>query len=413
MSAILLRLQCFEKDTYFYVCRYLYCGDISLKNETAVPTLYAAKKYMMPYLAELCVEHLEEEVEPSNVCLLLSQSHLFYETELMQRCWDVIDTRTKEVFQSDDFTDIDHKTLQEILGRQTLCVDETKVFDAAKRWAEAECLRQGHDPSPQQCREVLGDALYLLRFPTMTPGDFADGAGRSGLLSVQETNDLFFNFSAKEKPELRFPTTPRKGRPLCCQRFISVNTCGVIFGTKVDCIDFSVDRNISVVGFGLYGTVGRNVRNVEYEVYIGIRQNDDTLCEESHYMCPDGSSNTIQLLFNTPVQIEAGKNYQACYYQRNVLLNICGESGKSHISCGGVNFTFTASCENSSVLSCSTNVVRGQIPEILFYRWYSCDDGIQYWILWCLCNHDEPEHWNNWTLVMTSCNYNSIKITFI
>ena len=372
MSTILLRLQCFEKDAYFYVCRYLYCGDISLKNDTALPTLYAAKKYMMPHLAEICVEHLQEEVEPSNVCLLLSHSHLFDETELMQHCWDVIDTRTKEVFQSDDFTDVDHKTLQEMLGRQTLCVDETKVFAAAKRWAEAECLRQGRDPSPQQCREVLGDALYLLRFPTMTLGDFADGAGQSGLLSVQETNDLFFNFSANKKPELRFPTTPRKGRPLCCQRFISVNTSGMIFGTKWDCIKFSVDRDISVVGFGLYRTV---CRNIEYEVHIAIMQCGETLRQQSQYICPDGSSNTVHVLFGTPLQIEAGKNYKACFYQSDVLLDIYGEGGKSHISYGGVNFTFTTFCVSSgaSRLSRSTNVERGQIPEILFYHWYWCD----------------------------------------
>ena len=208
-------------------CRYLYFGEI-VKIDTAVPTLYAAKKYMMPHLAELCVEHLQEEVEPSNACLLLSHSHLFDETKLAQRCWYVIDTQTEDVFQSDDFTDIDHKTLQEILVRETLDVDETKVFDAAKRWAEAECLRQGRDPSPQQCREMLGEALYLLRFPTMTLGDFADGAGQSGLLSVQETNDLFFNFSAKKKPKLRFPTTPRKGRPLywLCWTIRTLNCTG-------------------------------------------------------------------------------------------------------------------------------------------------------------------------------------------
>ena len=294
---------------------------------------------------------------------------------------------------------VDHKTLQEMLGRQTLCVDETKVFDAAKRWAEAECLRRGHDPSPQQCREMLGDALYLLRFPTMTLGDFADGAGQSGLLSVQETNDLFFNFSANKKPELRFPTTPRKGRPLCCQRFISVNTSGMIFGTKWDCIKFSVDRDISVVGFGLYRTV---CRNIEYEVHIAIMQCGETLRQQSQYICPDGSSNTVHVLFGTPLQIEAGKNYKACFYQSDVLLDIYGEGGKSHISYGGVNFTFTTFCVSSgaSRLSRSTNVERGQIPEILFYHWYWCD--VWYCISSCLCSHDETGHCNNLPLLQVS-----------
>ena len=58
----------------------------------------------------------------------------------------------------------------------------------------------------------------------MMPGDFADGAGKSGLLNMQETNDLFFYITAKEKTNVPFPTTCRKGRMLdirCCGRFRS------------------------------------------------------------------------------------------------------------------------------------------------------------------------------------------------
>ena len=371
MSAIMLRLQCFEKDTYFYVCRYLYCGEISLKNETAVPTLYAAKKYMMPHLAEICVEHLEKKVEPNNVCLLLSQSHLFDETELMQRCWDVIDTQTEDVFQSDDFTDIDHKTLQEILGRQTLCIDETKVFAAAKQWAEAECLRQGRDPSPQQCREVLGDALYLIRFPTMTPGDFADGAGQSGLLSVQETNDLFFNFTARKKPKLQFPITPRKGRPLCCQRFKSVCAGGMKFGTRAECIEFSVNKDISVVGFGLYGKAHTSMKR---GVLIAILHDNEILCQQVQDMYSDGSRNTVHMLFDTPLRIEADTKYMAIFCTKIASIDICGVGGMPRVNCGGVNFTFTTvSRQEYPEASCLTNVAMGQIPEILFYRWHWCD----------------------------------------
>ena len=41
--------------TYYCVCRYLYCDEISLEADTALPTLYAAKKYMMPHLL-LCLQ---------------------------------------------------------------------------------------------------------------------------------------------------------------------------------------------------------------------------------------------------------------------------------------------------------------------------------------------------------------------
>ena len=147
---------------YFW---YLNCDEIWLEADTALPKLYAAKKYTMPHLAGDCVEFLVTNVEASNGRLLLSHSRLFDETELKQRCLGVIDSQSAEVLQSESFTGIDYKTLKQILIRGTLCVDEAIVYAAACRWAEAECTRQGRDISPQQCREVLGDALYLLGFP--------------------------------------------------------------------------------------------------------------------------------------------------------------------------------------------------------------------------------------------------------
>lgn len=56
-------------------------------------TLYVAKKYIVPHLARACVNFLETSLTAKNACLLLSQSRLFEEPELMQRCWEVIDAQ--------------------------------------------------------------------------------------------------------------------------------------------------------------------------------------------------------------------------------------------------------------------------------------------------------------------------------
>lgn len=47
----------------------------------------------MPHLARACVNYLETSLTAKNACLLLSQSRLFEEPELMQRCWEVIDAQ--------------------------------------------------------------------------------------------------------------------------------------------------------------------------------------------------------------------------------------------------------------------------------------------------------------------------------
>ena len=73
--------------------RYLYCDEIHLEADNVLATLYVAKKYIVPHLARACVNYLETSLTAKNACLLLSQSRLFEEPELMQRCWEVIDAQ--------------------------------------------------------------------------------------------------------------------------------------------------------------------------------------------------------------------------------------------------------------------------------------------------------------------------------
>lgn len=69
------------------------CDEIYLEADNVLATLYAAKKYIVPHLARACVNYLETSLTAKNACLLLSQSRLFEEPELMQRCWEVIDAQ--------------------------------------------------------------------------------------------------------------------------------------------------------------------------------------------------------------------------------------------------------------------------------------------------------------------------------
>lgn len=78
------------------IYRYLYCDEIQLEADTVLSTLYVAKKYIVPHLARACVNYLETSLTAKNACLLLSQSQLFEEPELMQRCWEVIDAQVCE-----------------------------------------------------------------------------------------------------------------------------------------------------------------------------------------------------------------------------------------------------------------------------------------------------------------------------
>lgn len=97
---LILKIQ-LNKRLMFLPFRYLYCDEIQLEADNVLATLYVAKKYIVPHLARACVNYLETSLTAKNACLLLSQSRLFEEPDLMQRCWEVIDAQVCDTVDRD------------------------------------------------------------------------------------------------------------------------------------------------------------------------------------------------------------------------------------------------------------------------------------------------------------------------
>lgn len=113
--------------------------------------------------------------------------------------------------QAEGFVDIDINTLESVLMRETLNCKEMHLFKATLSWASAECSRRELEPTPHNMRQVLGTVLYLLRIPTMSLDEFANVAVPEGILSPQETIDIFLHYTAKNRPQLNYPIKPRIG----------------------------------------------------------------------------------------------------------------------------------------------------------------------------------------------------------
>ncbi|XP_059483082.1 BTB/POZ domain-containing protein 6-B-like isoform X1 [Neocloeon triangulifer] len=352
-----------EPLAFLAMLRYLYCDEIQLEADTVLATLYVAKKYMVPHLAKACVSYLETSLTAKNACLLLSQSRLFEEPELMQRCWEVIDAQAEMALCSEGFVDIDLNTLESVLSRETLNCKETALFDAAINWARAECFRRELEPTPHNVRCALGKALFLVRIPTMALDEFANGAAQQGVLTLKETIDIFLHFTADSKPLLSYPTKPRTGlKPQVCHRFQS---CAYRnnqwrYRGRCDSIQFSVDKRIFVVGFGLYGSSNGAA---DYNVKIELKRLGRILAENETQFFSDGSSNTFHVYFKHPIQIEPEAFYMASAVLDGQELSYFGQEGMSEVSVGSVTFQFQCSSESTN----GTGVQGGQIPELIFY----------------------------------------------
>ncbi|GFN82914.1 BTB/POZ domain-containing protein 6 [Plakobranchus ocellatus] len=353
-----------EPTAFLNLLRYLYCDEIIVEADTVLATLYAAKKYIVPQLAKACVRFLETSLSAKNACVLLSQGRLFEEVELMQRCWEVIDAQAEESLRSDGFIDIDKRTLETILSRETLNTREICVYNAVCKWAKAECGRQGLEASSGNQRQVLGNCLNLVRFPAMTLEEFANGPAQSSILTLQECHDLFLYFTARHPPKgLNFCRISRKGlSQFRVHRFQSsaYRSNQWRYRGRCDSIQFSVDRRIFVAGFGLYGS--SNAAS-EYKVKMELKRNGLTEGQSLTSFLSDGSSSTFPVLFESPVQVEPETFYTASVVLEGQELSYFGQEGVAEIQCGKVIFQFQCSAESTN----GTGVQGGQIPEIIFY----------------------------------------------
>ena len=343
--------------------RYLYCDEYDPEADTVLHTLYAAKKYIVPHLARKCVKFLETNLTARNACILLSESRLFEEPELMQRCWEVIDAQAEEALESEGFVDIDYNTLETVLQRETLNAKEISLFNATKRWAVAQCYRNALESTADNQRHVLGRALYMIRLPAMELKDFANGPAQSDILTLNETTDIFLHYTASNKPQLPFPTQPRGGlKPQRCHRFQSsaYRSNQWRYRGRCDSIQFCVNKRIFVAGYGLYGSSNGSA---EYKVKIELKKNGVVLGQRHTKFFSDGSSDTFNVMFENPIQVDPDVFYTASGILDGPELSYFGQEGVAEIQCENVLFQFQCSSESSN----GTGVQGGQIPEIIFY----------------------------------------------
>ncbi|XP_051953904.1 BTB/POZ domain-containing protein 6-B-like isoform X1 [Xyrauchen texanus] len=352
-----------EPAAFLILLKYMYSDEIELEADTVLATLYAAKKYIVPALAKACVTFLETSLEAKNACVLLSQSRLFEEPELTQRCWEVIDAQAELALCSEGFCEIDLQTLEIILKRETLNTREAVVFQAALEWAVAECKRQGLGQTACNKRAVLDKALYLVRIPTMTLEEFANGAAQSDVLTLEETHDVFLWYTAANKPKLEFPLQKRKGlTPQRCHRFQSsaYRSNQWRYRGRCDSIQFAVDKRIFIAGLGLYGSSGGKA---EYSIKIELKRQGVTLAQNRTKFVSDGSSNTFSVWFEHPVQVEQDAFYTVSAVVDGNELSYFGQEGMTEVQCGKVTFQFQCSSDSTN----GTGVQGGQIPELVFY----------------------------------------------
>ena len=194
-----VRLSDTDEESVQEFLRFLYTDECNLTTNNVLFMLYLARKYMVPSLAEKCLEFFDAKFTAENVFILMQQAIQFDEKKLEEKCWHFIDLETSKVVVSRGFTDISQATLVELLKREPLNVDEVNLFKAVLKWSEAECSRKGIEANAKNKRAAMGNAIYQIRFSSMTLQNFGRNVSQSGMLTPEEMLLFYDKFSGVKR----------------------------------------------------------------------------------------------------------------------------------------------------------------------------------------------------------------------
>ncbi|KAK2192994.1 hypothetical protein NP493_19g13007 [Ridgeia piscesae] len=354
-----IRVPDVEPDAFRHMLEYLYSDEVELSDDLVLPILYIGKKYIIPALTTKCTTYLEEHLHPDNVCLIYEQSLLYDETTLIEKCVLFIETRTEDVLHSSSFTDIPLALLTRILQFECLTISELELFQACLRWAQSECKRHNKDTCPRNKRKILGDAIYLIHFPSMSLKEFSRVVARSGILTAEEKCSVFEYLTCEEDCDshaLLFPVTPRqKPQPSILKRFSVFGKSNVYSG---DCsiMKLQCDKPVIIKGFGVSASLNYDPLA---EIQVTIKQDRTFMCNRSIPITEERSVDIMHVCLPECVIFKANTWYTIIvtfHFYGDHDQGSCrrGKGGSKTITFDGVTFEFDRADS------------AGFVPQILF-----------------------------------------------
>ena len=364
-----------DSSSFLEFLKYLYSDECKLTVEIAIDVLYLAKKYILPHLEKLCTSFLQDNITASNAFTLLSQSLKIGEEDLQKKCWYYIDSHCQEALASDAFLNVEQAILHSMLELETLNVKEINLFHALVKWSDHQCKMKGLELTSENKRAALGDAVYCVRYLTMTQKEFAENVSKTALLNKDEVIAIFqmLNDVPPSNSELqatlskRIQGKPRQLKPTQrCSRFSQdqIRTSKTLGGWQYtsghpDILNFSVDKDIYFHGVRLFGAIGHNSRYTVELTFNNVKVSDRFYSERKNTLIPG-----FDVLLPSPVVVKKGQ-----WYEISALVkgngSYYGERGASSVKCAGVSFNFR-DCSDLDVPNNKTLSERGQFYEILF-----------------------------------------------
>lgn len=293
----------------------MYFEDNGIAEFNVIRTLYAAEKYAVSELVDICQSFLETNMREDNVCVIIENARLFNISGLLKKCYNFIfglGPVARKVFESNSFLDLKKESLSSFVKSDDLSLDKYFIYHSITRWAKHNCVKEGKNkPTVKQIRDMLGNLIFEVRFPTMSLEDFWKKLSSDEILSEKEKTHISKVIVGKTVEDVLFKSTDRTDRKRYVQLLrirSDATSCVWRQGNRVDAIEFAVNHHISLNGILLYGNSNEKYR---YDVEIKIISASDISLLHVLPTKIKASGNIFKIYFDRPCRISPHKKYTA------------------------------------------------------------------------------------------------------
>ena len=183
-------VDCENPEDFLEFLSIIYKKSAKITWENVEQLSYLRKKYMIVETGPFS-NFVKSIVDTENCLDALDTSVKLEEDDMIEECLNVIRRDISVLVNTERFLKLKQPSLKVILKQDKLNIKEIDLFNAVDRWCSDQVDSQKASGNVTKKRDVLGDALYCIRFPSIKLQAFISFCRPSKILTNKEIVDLY------------------------------------------------------------------------------------------------------------------------------------------------------------------------------------------------------------------------------
>lgn len=184
---------------------YMYTDEINIESKILLDVLELSHRYnVVGMLSALSSEETFSTYMETQVWKYLTFAMTVSDFGLIIRCVELIDKKAPELLLLDDFLDVQPKVIDVFIGRNTLEIEEVKLFQLIVKWAYEQEKKTG-----TKAVQIMNPFLARIRFTQMSLQELTRQVEPTNILSKSTLRLIKNAISSRTKIECGFDSQPR------------------------------------------------------------------------------------------------------------------------------------------------------------------------------------------------------------